>query len=113
MNFPYSEYTLYCNSTDYAFTDIRIIKCSYPDSNSKQTYCRDANGNMFKCPVEEIFHVYFPLFDGWNAIIRNNIANFIKSLPEKTNVYWFSYTTLYDYIKFDLEKEGIKFDSIF
>jgi hypothetical protein len=68
---------------------------------------------MFKCPVEECFHTSFPLVDGWNAIIRNNIANVIKSLHGKPKVYWFSFTTLYDYIKFDLEQEGINFESLF
>ncbi len=113
MDFPYDEYTLYCNSADHAYIDIRIIKRSYPDSNPKLTYCRDANGNIFKYPVEACFDIHFPLFDGWNVIIRNNIADFIKSLPEKTKVYWFSFGCLYDFIKFDLEQEGIKFDSIF
>ena len=113
MDFPYSEYTLYCNSADHVYTDIRIIKRSYPDSNFIHPYCRDGNGDIFECPVEECFHVYFPLFAGWDAIIKNNIVNVIKSLPEKLKVYWFSFTTLYDYIKFDLEKEGINFESLF
>ena len=113
MDFPYSEYTLYCNSADHAYVDIRIIKRSYPDSNFKQLYYRDANGSILECPVEECFHTYFPLVNGWNDIIRNNIVNVIKLLPENPKVYWFSFTTLYDCIKFDLEQKGINFESLF